>query len=264
MIKISTWNVNSINARLDNVLNWLKEDKPDIVLLQELKCTNDKFPSQEIEDLGYNIAVHGQKTYNGVAILSKYPLSDVMTNFENNPVSDEARYIEAIVNFKTCAITVASVYVPNGQDLHSDKYPIKLEFLKQLGEHYKRILNNPETLIVGGDFNIALTDKDIYDPEELDGNILFSDEEKRALRQFMSSGLTDSYRMHHTEEKSNCYTWWDYRANSFNLNNGMRIDYIFTSPEATQINTDCYTSKECRAKEKPSDHIPVTSVFDIS
>ena len=264
MIKISTWNVNSINARIEHLLNFLIEEKPDIVLLQELKCRNEAFPSQAIEDLGYNIAVHGQKTYNGVAILSKYPLSDVITNFANNPVPEESRYIECLVNFKTCAITVASVYVPNGQSLESEKYPIKLEFLKQLSEHYKKLLNNPEIIVVGGDFNIALTNKDVYDSEKLEGGILFSDGEKKQLRQFMFSGLIDSYRIHHQEEKENCYTWWDYRANSFNLNNGIRIDYIFCSPEAAQINTDSFTSKNWRAKEKPSDHIPVTSVFDIN
>ena len=264
MIKISTWNVNSVNARLENLISWLTEEKPDVALLQELKCVNEAFPYQAIEDLGYNIAVNGQKTYNGVAILSKYPLSDIVTNFENNPVSNEARYIEALVNFKNCAIMVASVYVPNGQDLSSEKYPLKLEFLNQLGNYYRKLLAKSEMIVIGGDFNIALSSIDVYDPKKLEETILFSSLEKKQLRQFMSSGLLDSYRMHHPEEKENCYTWWDYRANSFNLNNGMRIDYIFCSPEAAQINIDSFTSKEWRAGLKPSDHIPVSSLFEIT
>ena len=263
MIKISTWNVNSIKARLENLLNWLVQERPDIVLLQELKCVTEAFPYQMIEDLGYNIAVNGQKTYNGVAILSKYPLTDSITTFENNPVPDEARYIEALVNFNNCAITVASVYVPNGQALDSEKYSIKLEFLKYLAEHYRKLLTNPEIIVVGGDFNVALNEIDVYDADKLDETILFSSQERKSLRQFMSVGLIDSYRMHHPEEKDDCYTWWDYRGNSFGLNNGMRIDYLFCSPEAAQINISSFVSKECRSKCKPSDHIPVNLILDL-
>lgn len=263
MIKIVTWNVNSINARLETVIAWLRAERPDIVLLQELKCLDESFPYQQIEELGYNLAINGQKTYNGVAILSKYPLTDVVKNFPNNPVSQEARYIEALVNFKNSAIIVASVYVPNGQDLDSEKYPLKLEFLKNLGEYHKTFIDNNEQLIVGGDFNIALSNIDVYDHEKLDGGILFSAQEKKALRQYIAAGFTDSYRMHYPHEQEGCYTWWDYRANAFNQNHGMRIDYIFCSPEAMQFNTDCSVSKEWRKKDKPSDHVPVVSVFDL-
>lgn len=263
MIKISTWNVNSINARIDHLLNWLQEEKPDIVLLQELKCINEKFPSQLIEDLGYNLAVHGQKTYNGVAILSKYPLSDIQTNFLDNPIPYESRYIEAWVNFKSCSILVASVYVPNGQSLDSNKYSVKLKFLESLKKYYQTLLENSEIIVVGGDFNIALNDVDVYNSSELEGQILFSIEEKKYLRQFIAAGFVDSYRMINHDNKDNCYTWWDYRANAFKLNLGMRIDYIFCSNEAAQINTESFTSVNLRGLERPSDHIPVTSVFEI-
>ncbi len=264
MIKISTWNVNSVNARLEHLLNWLEQEKPDIALLQELKCISEAFPSAAIEDLGYNLAVHGQKTYNGVAILSKFPLSDIATMFPDNPVPDEARYIEAWVNLPTCAIMVASVYVPNGQSLESEKYAVKLEFLEQLGKYYQKLLTQSEIIVIGGDFNIALTPLDVYDPAALDETILFSREEKQQLRKFLSSGLTDSYRMLNPEVSENCYTWWDYRARAFQNNAGMRIDYLFCSPEAAQINSECFTSKLWRAKEKASDHIPVSAIFKIN
>lgn len=264
MIKISTWNVNSINARLENLLNYLHEEQPDILLLQELKCTNDKFPHQPLEDLGYNIAVNGQKTYNGVAILSKYQFSDVAYNFPNNPIPNESRYIEAWVNFKNESIKVASVYVPNGQSLDSDKYPIKLEFLKQLENYYHKLLLSSEKILIGGDFNVALTELDMFDPEGFEETILVSSKERKALRQFIATGLVDSYRMTHHQEKDNCYTWWDYRANSFNLNKGMRIDYLFCSLEMAQTASNSFTSKKCRADLKPSDHIPVTGVFNLS
>lgn len=263
MIKISTWNVNSVKARINHILNWLEEEKPDIVLLQELKCTTDSFPYEEIEDLGYNVAVNGQKSYNGVAILSKFPLTDIVTNFPNNPIEDEARYIEAWVNFPTCAVMVSSVYVPNGQSIDSAKYPIKLEFLKNLTEYYKSLVNKSEAIVVGGDFNISLTEKDVYNSSLLDEGILFSTKEKQQLRKFLSIGLIDLYRMIHPESSEESYTWWDYRSGSYNKNHGMRIDYLFASPEAAQLVSECILSKHWREKEKASDHIPVSTILNI-
>ena len=255
-MKISTWNVNSVKARFITIIEWIKEENPDIILLQELKCVTEAFPAQEIEDLGYNIAVHGQKTYNGVAILSKFPLSDIVTNFIDNPVPHEARYIEALVNFSNSALRVASVYVPNGQSLESDKYPLKLKFLESLGKYYQSF--KEEALLIGGDFNVSLTDIDVYDPVTLNESILFSIKERQELRRFMSSGLVDLYRASKFDEG---YTWWDYRANSFARNNGMRIDYLFANPEAAQNCIDCFVSKDLRGKEKASDHVPLTAVF---
>lgn len=257
-MKISTWNVNSVRARISSLLAWLEEESPDIILLQELKCQTETFPYQEIEDLGYNIAVHGQKTYNGVAILSKFPLSDIITDFTNNPIPLEARYIEALVNFSSGAMRVASVYVPNGQDINSDKYPIKLEFLKKLTEYYQ--LFKEEALVIGGDFNIALTDLDVHDPISLNNSILFSIKEKQELRRFISSGLIDLYRINNIDDG---YTWWDYRANSFTKNNGLRIDYLFGNPEAAEICNSCFVAKKWRGKEKASDHAPVTAIFNL-
>jgi exodeoxyribonuclease-3 len=261
-LKIATWNVNSVNARLAHLLTWLEEERPDVVLLQELKCQTEAFPTTEIEDLGYNIAICGQKTYNGVAILSKMPLSDIITSFPNNPIPDEARYIEALVNLPGSAIRVASVYVPNGQSIFSEKYEIKLKFLESLEQYYHSLLKLEEVIIIGGDFNVALLDIDVYDPLALNDSICFSLKERQILRKFISIGLIDSYRMNNLMEEG--FTWWDYRANSFNKNNGLRIDYIFCSLEAAQINTGCSVVKALRAKEKASDHAPVIAEFDIN
>lgn len=262
MIKISSWNVNSINARIENLLHWLKEENPDIVLLQELKCTEDKFPREVIEDYGYNIAINGQKTYNGVSILSKYPLSEIKTNFTNNPLEEEARYIEAWVDFKTCSILVASVYVPNGQEVGSDKYKGKLEFLEQLTNYSNSLLLKSEKIFIGGDFNIALTEEDIYNAHDFNEQILFSLAERRALRKFIASGWNDTYK-HFQQQDDNCYTWWDYRANSYNQNKGARIDYIFSSSEALQKVQTCFTAKKWRGVSKPSDHIPVSVILSL-
>lgn len=259
-MKISTWNVNSINARIEHLLNWLIEEKPDVALLQELKCQKEAFPYLQIEDLGYNIEVSGQKSYNGVAILSKSPLSDVVTDFPNNPLPDEARYIEAAVNLPHSAIRVASVYVPNGQDLSSDKYELKLKFLESLEEYYSSLLKLEEKIVIGGDFNVALTDIDVYDSNHLNDSVCFSLKERQALRKFISIGLNDCYRILHPTEEA--YTWWDYRANSFHNNHGMRIDYIFCSTEMAQHTEKCFASKNMRNFLKPSDHVPVNGVFN--
>lgn len=261
-MKIVSWNVNSINARLEHLLAWLIVEKPDVVLLQELKCLKEAFPFEQIEDLGYNVAIMGQKTYNGVAILSKMPLSDVIVSFPNNPVAEESRYIEALVNLPEGAVRVASVYVPNGQSLSSEKYQIKLEFLEALGNYYSSLLSLEEAIVIGGDFNVALADIDVYDPQALDNSILVSLKERQALRKFISNGMIDSYRMLNPVEEG--YTWWDYRANSFNKNNGLRIDYIFCSPEAAQMNINCLVFKDLRAKEKASDHVPIMAEFSFN
>ncbi|MEK6733973.1 MAG: exodeoxyribonuclease III [Pseudomonadota bacterium] len=260
-MKISTWNVNSINARLSHLLDWLTKKKPDVVLLQELKCTSEAFPYEQIEDLGYNIEVHGQKTYNGVAILSKFPLSDVIKDFPLNPIPDEARYIEALVNLPNLAIRIASVYVPNGQDLSSDKYQTKLKFFDSLKKYYMELVSSEEMIIIGGDFNVAHSDIDSYDPKAINESICFSTKEREALRKFLATGLIDIYRM--LNQKIQGFTWWDYRGNSYNRNHGLRIDYLFSSPEVAQVSKECYESKEWREKDKPSDHIPVTLKLDL-
>lgn len=254
-MKIATWNVNSINARLEHLIAWLKEENPDIVLLQETKSINESFPFEQIEDLGYEIVVNGQKSYNGVAILSKFKLSDVANNFIDNPLPNEARYIEAIFNFSGQVYRIASVYVPNGQEPGSEKYYNKLKFLSSLTTYFKSTREDDEYLVIGGDFNVALSDIDVYDSELLQETICFSLKEKQELRKFLAVGLVDVFRTINTNDQE--FSWWDYRNGSFKKNLGMRIDYLFSSHRVMEIIKDCKIDKKWRSKEKASDHVPV-------
>lgn len=178
-MKILTWNVNSIRSRLPNVLEYIKRTQPDLLLLQELKCTNDQFPYMELEELGYNIATHGQKTYNGVAILSRHPLEDIRRGFPDDTAESDARYIEAVVTLPHTALRVASVYVPNGQSAESEKFTYKLRFLERLREHAQTLLRYEEIFVIGGDYNVAPTPLDVYAPKELEGSICFHAEERK-------------------------------------------------------------------------------------
>ena len=253
-MKIATWNVNSVRMRLPLLLEWLKEQQPDVVLLQETKCMNDVFPRQEIEDLGYNIAVYGQKTFNGVAILAKSPIEDVTTGVPNiiDEEGSQTRYIEAVVG----KVRVVSVYVPNGQEVGCDKFLYKMEFLKQLHSHLESLLNYEEICVIGGDFNIAPTDRDVAKPENWVGDVLCSPEERQWYRAFLNLGYQDAIRLHHHDEKGP-YTWWDYRSGAFEKGGGLRIDHLLLSPQATDIAVSSGVDRELRAKEKASDHAPV-------
>jgi len=251
MLTIATWNINSIRTRLPLLLAWLKESNPDVVLLQETKTQDDQFPREEIEDLHYNIAISGQKSYNGVAILSKFPLEDVtrgIPEFED----DQARYIEAV----TQGIRVASIYVPNGSAVGTDKYEYKLRFLKHLYVHTQNLLTYDEAFVLGGDFNIAPTDQDVYDPDEWHEKILCSTPEREGLRSLLYLGLTDALRMLHPDQKD-LYTWWDYRGGSWQNNFGLRIDHLLLSPQAADHLKEGTVDKSIRALEKSSDHAPV-------
>lgn len=257
MLKIATWNVNSIRVRLPSVLAWLKEAAPDVLLLQELKATDDQFPREAFEDLSYNIALYGQKTYNGIAILSKIPIEDVtkgIPGFED----DQARYIEAVVK----GMRVACVYVPNGMTVGSDKYAYKLNFLKHLYEHVRTLLTYDEALIIGGDFNIAPADQDVYDPEKWHEEILCSTRERESFSSLLYLGLTDALRALHEQEKD-LYTWWDYRSGAWQNNFGLRIDHMLLSAQAADHLKDAFVYKHVRGSEKASDHVPVVCTLDL-
>lgn len=246
-----TWNINSIRVRLPFLLSWLKEKGPDVVLLQETKVTDDQFPREEIESLNYNIAAYGQKTYNGVAILSKFPIEDItkgIPGFEN----EQARYIEAVIK----GVRVASVYVPNGMAVGSDKYEYKLDFLKHLYTHTQMLLNYEEAFLLGGDFNVAPQDQDVYDPQEWHEKVLCSTSEREGFRALVYLGLTDALRELHPQERD-LYTWWDYRGGAWQNNEGMRIDHFLLSPQAADHLTDAFVDKDIRSLEKASDHAPV-------
>jgi exodeoxyribonuclease III len=254
-MKVATWNVNSINSRKDFLLKWLKKDKPDVVLLQETKCVDDGFPNTELEELGYNLAIHGQKRFNGVAILSKFPIDESVKTFHGNPVSDEARYLESVISIPNKAIRVISIYVINGGGEDDSRFKIKLKFMEALREHMKKLLELDEIIFVGGDFNVAPEEIDTYNVEATEDTVLCDIEVRKKFRALLGLGYYDSYRMVHTTEVQ--YTWWDYRSAAWYHNRGLRIDHILLSPEAVDLLEDVKIERNLRSGVKPSDHVPV-------
>ena len=248
---ISSWNVNSIRARLEIVLAWAKDTNPDIMLLQETKVQSSEFPKEPFEDLGYNIALFGQKTYNGVAILSKRPLEDIRTGLPQEGDSQSARYIEAV----TGGIRVASVYVPNGQAKDSPQFSYKLNFFNSLKSHMETLLTYDEALVVGGDFNVAPSDLDVHNPELWHEQILCTTEERQAFQTLTHLGLHDALRSMHPKDP--LYTWWDYRAAAFQRNNGLRIDHFLLSPQAMDVTEGAGIDIDPRKLKKTSDHTPI-------
>ncbi|MBY0407215.1 MAG: exodeoxyribonuclease III [Rickettsiales bacterium] len=265
MISVATWNVNSVRPRLAHLLGWLRSDAPDIVLLQEIKCVNEVFPVLEVEELGYNIALHGQKTYNGVAILSKFPLSDVVRGLPGDDTDVAARYIEAVASLpgtsKFGALRVASVYVPNGQTADSEKFPYKLSFLDRLRDHAAELVTYGEMLVIGGDYNIAPDDMDVHNPAEWRGSVLTHDEVRKRFRALRNLGLQDAYRL--VQPQGREFSWWDYRAGAFQRDDGLRIDHLLVSAMAADALEGCEVAKSLRALEKASDHAPVVGYFKI-
>ena len=255
-MRIATWNVNSLNVRLPHVLDWLGEHRPDVLMLQETKLTDDRFPVEALRGAGYHAVFSGQKTYNGVAILSREPPKDVLREFP--PVTDEQR--------RTIAATVAGVrvvnlYVVNGQEVGSEKYAYKLEWLGQVTEHLRSELREHEHVVAAGDFNIAPEDRDVHDPEEWRDAILCSVPEREALSTITGLGFTDTFRLFDQPER--WFSWWDYRAAAFRRNRGLRIDLILASTGLAGRCTSCRIDRDTRAKERPSDHAPVLAEFDL-
>lgn len=254
-MKIVTWNVNSIRARLENVTQWLQETQPDVVLLQEIKCEEKDFPRSAIEDLGYNIALAGQKTYNGVAILAKKPIEDVVRGLPTFTEDTHSRYIEAVVG----TTRVASVYVPNGQAVGSEKYQYKMAFLERLRDHLSSILLYEEACVIGGDYNIAPEDRDVAQPELWQGEILCSPAERQHFQSLLHLGYYDALRLHHAGPGP--FSWWDYRSGAWQKDHGLRIDHLLLSPLAVDRVEASGVDRALRAKEKASDHAPVWCVI---
>lgn len=259
-MQIATWNVNSVKSRLPHLLAWLAADKPDIVLLQETKTVDDAFPRMEIEDLGYNLALHGEKSYNGVAILSKFPLDDVTRGLSNNDDDTQTRYIEAVVSIPGGAARVASVYVPNGQTPDSDKFQHKQRFLDRFHDHVRNLLAYEEMLVIGGDYNIAPADIDVHNPKAWADTVLCHEEVRKRLRRVFNLGIYDAHRICNPLEPG--YSWWDYRAGAFDRDDGLRIDHLLLSPQAADRLASCTVKKEMRAADKASDHAPVVGTFN--
>lgn len=257
--KIVTWNINSIKMRLQHLSELINQHDPDIICLQELKCETDKFPYEELAHLPYNFYVHGQKSYNGVAILSKSPADEIITNFPANPLSDEARFIEASFNTAIGYIKVISLYAPNGGEVGSDKYHNKLVFYDHLTQYLLEQNKLNEKIFMAGDYNIAPFDIDVYDPISLESSLCFSYKEQQKLRTLFNLGFVDNYRAIHPDAQE--FSWWDYRAGNFQQNKGMRIDSIISSSNAVQNLTNCVIDYDTRTKAKPSDHAPVIGFY---
>jgi exodeoxyribonuclease-3 len=255
-MKIATWNVNSIKARLPLVLDWLREAGPDVALLQEIKTQEDSFPALEIEELGYHIAVQGQKSYNGVAILSKQPLTHVKKGLPGM-TDDQARYIEAEVN----GLTVATIYLPNGNPAPSEKYDYKLDWMDKLIAHTARLLKSEKPFVLGGDFNVIPEAQDVYNPAGWEEDALYRLETRQKFRKLMNLGLTDALRVF--KPIGHDYTFWDYQAGAWARDHGLRIDHFLLSPQAADRLKACEVDRKPRGREKASDHTPVWCEIDI-
>jgi exodeoxyribonuclease-3 len=256
LVKIASWNVNSVKARLPNVLTWLRESQPDIVLLQETKCVDDAFPRMEIEELGYNLALHGQKTYNGVAILSKAPLEDISSGLPEGEGDDHARYIEATATFDDLVLRVASIYLPNGNPVGTPKFSYKLAWMDRLRRHAQNLLKLEEPTVLGGDYNIIPTPDDVYNPDAWREDALFRIESREKFRALTHLGLTDAFRTMNPD-RPHAYTFWDYQAGSWQRDNGLRIDHLLLSPQAADLLVASDIDKTPRGWEKASDHTPI-------
>ena len=253
-MKLVTWNVNSLKVRLPQVLQWLETNPVDVLCIQETKLTDDKFPQSEIEAAGYQVAFSGQKTYNGVAILSRHAMTDVQ---KNNPLFEDAQ--QRIIAATIEGMRIVCAYVPNGQAPDSEKYPYKLSWLASLQQWIKQEMTQHPALAVLGDYNIAPDDRDVYDPAAWVGQNLVSPPERAALQALLDLGLKDSFRMFEQAEKS--FSWWYYRQLGFRLNKGMRIDHILLSAPLASRCTSCVIDKVPRKWEQPSDHAPVIATL---
>lgn len=253
LMKVATWNINSVRARLDRLLEYLKTRSPDVLCLQETKCTDDQFPLLELQGLGYRAELFGQKTYNGVALISKAPASDVARNLGDG--DEQARVIAATVE----GVRIVGLYAPNGQSLDSPAYAYKLEWYARLTRWLQPFRGQP--LLVCGDFNVAPTDLDTWDPRLWQGQTLCTPRERAALATLLeANGLTDLLRAR-APTQAGLFSWWDYRAGAFRKNQGLRIDHILVDPSLQARCTEARVDVEARQGEQPSDHAPVEAVF---
>lgn len=257
MIKIATWNVNSIKARLPNVLSWLTEFAPDVVLLQEIKSVDETFPRLEIEDAGYTVETHGQKTYNGVAILAKSPIEDVNRGLPGDDKDVQARYMEGTVFGN---VRVASIYLPNGNPIGGEKFDYKLRWMDRLYQHFQACLDTEETYVFGGDYNVIPTDSDVYDAHAFANDALTQPESRARFQAFKHLGLTDAFRTYNHAPHQ--YSYWDYQRGAWQKDHGLLIDHLLLSPQAADRLTDAGIDRNPRGKEKASDHTPVWCVLN--
>ena len=260
-MRIATWNVNSIKQRIDSARTWLAERQPDIVCLQETKCVDDAFPRIEFESLGYNVAVHGQKTFNGVALLSKFPFDEVRNGLPGDDEDDHARFIEGVVSTAQGVLRVASIYLPNGNPPATEKYTYKIGWMRRLAAYARDRLSLEEQLIMAGDYNVIPTAIDAKNAQAWTGDALFLPKTRDEFRGLINLGLTDALRA--TSDDPGLYTFWDYQAGAWQKNNGIRIDHVLLSPLAADRLIGAGIDRHVRTWEKPSDHVPVWVDLEI-
>ncbi|WP_131117813.1 exodeoxyribonuclease III [Lichenihabitans psoromatis] len=253
-MRIATWNVNSVRQRLEHLLGYLKQVEPDVVCLQELKCVDDAFPRAEVEAVGYHSHVHGQKGFNGVAILTKRD-AIVTSGLPGDPSDAQARYIEAIVPHGDRSVRVASLYLPNGNPVGTEKYPYKLGFMDRLIARARHLLDHEEILVLAGDYNVIPEAIDVADPQNWVNDALFLPETRERFRSLLNLGLVDAVRA--MTDEAGLYSFWDYQAGAWQRNRGIRIDHLLLSPQAADRLQSFSIDKDLRALDKPSDHVPV-------
>jgi exodeoxyribonuclease III len=261
-MRIATWNVNSVKQRLEHLQTFLKNAEPDVVCLQELKCVDEAFPRAEIESAGYNVATHGQKAYNGVAILSRRPLEDVRRGLPGEEGDEQARYLEGVVSIADGVVRVASIYLPNGNPIGTPKFEYKLAWMDRLVAHAKELLRYEEPLVLAGDYNVIPEPRDAKNPANWTTDALFQPQTRAKYRELLNLGLTDAVRA--CDDSGGLYTFWDYTAGAWQKNDGIRIDHLALSPQAADRLKGATIHKETRALEKPSDHVPVAIDLDMA
>lgn len=258
-MRLATWNVNSVNARIETVIRWFEAAQPDVACLQEIKCVDEKFPAEAFERLGYNVAVHGQKTYNGVALISKHPLEDVRRGLPGDETDEQARYIEAVVSGPQ-PVRVASIYLPNGNPVPTEKFAYKLSWMARLHAHAESLLEWEEPFALMGDYNVIPEPRDAEFPKNWVDDALFQPESRQAFRALKNLGLTEAYLQ--ADGAPGAYTFWDYQAGAWQRNNGIRIDHALLSPQAADLLTGVSIHRDVRSWDKPSDHVPLVIELD--
>ncbi len=256
-MKIATWNVNSIAVRLEQVLNWLKTHDIDVLCLQETKCVDEKFPLEEIRNINYNAAFIGQKSYNGVAILSKHEITDVQKNFDDDEPDAPKRLIAATIN----DVRIVNTYIPNGTELWTDKFTFKLDWLQRLRRFFDAHYKTDENVLLCGDFNVAPEELDVWDVKTWEGKLHFTKTERAAMHHVKQWGFVDVFRQINGDEQK--FSWWNYREGAFFKNQGLRIDHIWTSEKLAEKCSACWIDRKPRGAQRPSDHAPVVAEFEI-
>jgi exodeoxyribonuclease-3 len=260
-MRIATWNVNSVRQRMDSLQVWLAERKPDIVCLQEIKCVNEAFPREAFEALGYNVAVHGQKTFNGVALLSKLPFDEVAPGLIGDDGDVQARFLEALVSTKNGVVRVVSLYLPNGNPPDTEKYTYKLKWMDRLIDFSHERLKLEEPFVLAGDYNVIPTAADARHPAAWSKDALFLPQTREKFRALLNLGLTDAIRA--SSDASDLYSFWDYQAGAWAKDDGIRIDHLLLSPQAADRLIDAGIDRHVRGWDKPSDHVPAYVDLDI-